>query len=120
DNDGNTFWHVKYPPASPVHWVTFDFGELVVVNGLAVLPRAGNVQLWDQDHAIFEGSNNRNDESSWIKISKLPINKTSLDEKGWGWLSYSLPNTAAYRYYRILIDDPGFLSLAEVRLRVKK
>ncbi len=120
DDKDYTFWHVKYPPESSVHWVTFDFGEPVIIKELAILPRDGNIQTWDEDHAIFQGSYNPNNETGWVSIARLFVDKATLEAKGWDWLRYSLPDTTPYRYYRILINDPLFLSMAEVKFKVKK
>jgi len=121
--DGNIkeFWHVENPPRSSVHWVTFNFGEPVTIEGLAILPREGYIsQLWESENAVFQGSNNTRKEDGWVGIGRLFVDKAALETKGWEWLRYTLPNTTAYRYYRILIDDPTFRSLAEVKFQVKE
>ncbi|MFC1990571.1 right-handed parallel beta-helix repeat-containing protein [Chloroflexota bacterium] len=120
DRDINTFWHVKHPPESSVHWIALDFGEPVTVEGLAILPRDGNIQFWDQDHAIFQGSNDPDGEVGWVGIAKLFTDKAVLSLKGWDWLRYNFTDTTTYQYYRILIDDPTFLSIAEVKFQVKE
>ena len=120
DGEVNTFWHVKHPPESSVHWASFDFGEPVTVEGLAILPRRGFIgQFWNQDHAIFQGSNDP-DSEGWNSVGKLFADKESLSSMDWDWLRYNFTDTATYQYYRILIDDPTFLSIAEVKFQVKE
>ncbi len=120
--DGNidTYWHVKHPSESSVHWITFDFREPVTVEGLAILPRKGNIQFWDHDHAVFQGNNKLIGQAGWTNIARLFVDKTAIETKGWDWFRYTLPNSTAYRYYRILIDDPKFLSIAEIAFKAKE
>ena len=120
DNEG-TYWHVYNPPETTRHWVRIDFGEPVTLTGLALLPRMGFIsQLWDGDNAVFQGSNSPNSEADWASIAKLPVDKARLEAEGWHWLKYTLPNTTAYRYYRILIDDPSFYSIAELKFQASE
>ncbi|MFH0941793.1 MAG: discoidin domain-containing protein [Chloroflexota bacterium] len=117
DDNGDTYWHVANPPQSSVHWVSFDFGEPVTVTGLALLPRNSYVdQLWNQANAVFQGSNEPT-KDGWVAIARLFVDKEEVALKGWDWLRYNLPGSSAYRYYRLLIDDPQFLSLAEIKFR---
>ncbi len=121
--DGNpqTFWHVKNPPETTRHWVRIDFGEPVTITGLAILPREGFAsQLWDGDNAVFQGSNSQNNEADWVEITKLSVDKAKLSTEDWHWLQYEIPNTTAYRYYRILIDDPSFFSIAELKFQASE
>lgn len=121
DEDTSTFWHVKHPTESSVHWVTYDLGKPITIEALAILPRNGyNGQLWDQDHAIFQVSNDPKGETGWVGIGRLYIDKTDLSTKGWEWLRYPLPNPVTYQYCRILVDDPSFLSLAEVKFKTRE
>ena len=114
-----SFWHVENPPESPRHLVIIDFGEPVTINGLAILPRKGSIsQLWDEDHAVFQGNDSPGREADWVGIASLPVDKAELSTEEWHWLQYDIPNTTAYRYYRILIDDLSFYSMAEVKFRV--
>ncbi len=120
DEDADTLWHVKYPPESSVHWVAFDFGKPVTIEGLAILPKKDNTQFWGQDNALFQGSNDPDSKAGWKGIARLFTDKAALESRGRDWLRYTLPNATAYRYYRILIDDPKFLSIAEVKFKVKE
>lgn len=121
DNKSSTYWHVEYPLKSHTHWITLDFGESLCIDGLAILPRTNSIdQLWDQDHAIFQGSNNPNGDADWTSIARLFVDKAAQETAGKGWLRYTIPNTTTYRYYRILIDDQSFLSMAEIKFKVKE
>ncbi len=121
DGDPFNFWHVANPQESPRHWIKFEFSEPVTINGLAILPRQrATGQFWDQDHAVLQGSNHRNDESSWVSIARLAVDKAKLGIAGYDWLQYIIPNTTAYRYYRIVINDPSFFSVAEVKFRASE
>jgi hypothetical protein len=121
DRDLFDFWHVANPQESTRHWVTFEFSEPLTINGLAILPRSGATgQFWDQDHAIFQGSNHRNNESSWVGLARLAVDKAKLSIAGNNWLNYIIHNTTSYKYYRILIDDPSFFSIAEVKFQASE
>ena len=121
NGDAYDFWHVEVSPKADRHWVLFDFGEPLTITGLAIIPRLGQLgQLWDQDPAIFQGSNSRNKESSWVRLASLPVDKAKLSTEIRHWIQYDIPNTTAYRYYRILIDDPSFYSIAELKFQASE
>ncbi len=113
--DGNpqTFWHVANPPQTSRHWVTMDFGRPVYPSELLVMPRQGFVsQMWDGENAVFQGSQ---DGQSWQDITTLPVDKSILPADI-PVLTFPISEDNAYRHYRLFIDDPGFYSLAELRL----
>ena len=114
DDSFETYWHVKHPPETNQHWVLIDLGAPKKVEALAVMSRVGHPeQSWDGDHAIIDGSN---DFQEWIGIAWLPIEKSQLDKENPDWTYFIFQNPAKYRWYRIVITDKFFFSIAELEL----
>lgn len=115
DNNMGSFWHIKYPKNEPdaFEFVNFDLGDRKEIKVLKVMPRPGNdiVQMWDGDGAYWEGSNDRH---VWQIITRLQVNRSEL--KDGEWINFILPEYQAFRYYRLKITDPDFLSFAEIEL----
>ncbi len=114
DDKLETHWHVKHPPETDEHWLVIDLGTPKRVEALIVVPTPGRPeQSWNGDHATIQGSNDRQE---WLDIARLPVEKSKLDKEKPNWLHFSFQNIAEYRYYRILIRDKFFLSIAELEL----
>jgi hypothetical protein len=114
--DGNPMsnWHVHFPPETKEHWILIDLGRETIVQALGVMPNVQNPkQIWDKDHAVIQGSH---DKTTWSDIALLVVDRETLDKGSPQWLYYTFQNDATYRYYRILIYDDQFLSLAEIEL----
>jgi hypothetical protein len=118
--DGNPMsnWHVKFPPDTTEHWILIDLGKDDNLEALGIMPNVNSPnQIWDKDHAAIQGSA---DKVEWTNIARLFADKNTLEKDNPQWLYYTFQNTSAYRYYRILIRDDIFLSLAEVELYGKE
>jgi hypothetical protein len=114
DGDAGTYWHVKYPTESHEHWVLIDLGTPHSLAALRVKPRKGVAeQLWDGANAVFQGSNDR---LTWASLGTLTVDKGKLNNEDPRWLTFPVRSGNGFRYYRLLIKDSGFLSLAEVEL----
>lgn len=109
DGDPLTFWHAKNPRLELVEWVVLDLGVEKEVKMLRILPRRG--YLWKGNNAVWEGSN---DGHTWQTITTLQMKKLKLRNDR--WVSFVLPKAHAFRYYRLKIADPFFLSLAELEV----
>ena len=105
---GVPYWHVKYPKETDEAWVVVDLGSKTRLDVLAIRPRIRQVgQLWKGDAAVLEGSN---DKEEWVSQVKLELNHGELNDQD--WVAFVLPeNIGSYRYYRLFITDPTFLSL---------
>jgi len=114
DGDPNTYWHVRYPPASDKHWVLIDLVTPGPVDALRVRPRQGVVtQFWDGANAVFQGSH---DKEAWASLATLAVDKSALDNRNPEWLAFPVKSGMAFRYYRLLIQDSNFLSLGELEV----
>jgi hypothetical protein len=121
DLSEETYWHIKNPPETTRHWVKIDFGEPVTMTGLDILPRIDfSGQLWDGDNAVVQGSNKPDNETGWVSLAALHVNKTELEKEDRHWIPFTFLNTNAYRYYRLLINDPSFYSIAEMEFQVSE
>lgn len=119
DNDPETYWHVKLPKKEPREdWVLVDLVSPKLVEGLAIKPREGFTdQLWEDNNAILQAMDNS---GRWIGITRLKMNKAEVDKVNAPWIYYTFENNYESRYYRIIVSDPTFLSLAELEFYESK
>ena len=104
---GDPYWHVKYPKETDEAWVVVDLGRKGRLDVLAIRPRPEYPQLWDGNAAILEGSN---DKKKWTPLAELLLYLGELNDQD--WIAFILPeNISSYRYYRLFITYPDFLSL---------
>lgn len=105
---GVPYWHAKFPKEPSEEWVVVDLGGEARLSVLAVRPRTEHLdQIWRGDAAVLEGSN---DKQEWITEVKLELNPEELDAQD--WIAFVLPEEIGpYRYYRLFISDLGFLAL---------
>ena len=96
-------------------WLAYDFGaanKKIITQYKMVIP---NIFQIGPKNWTFEGSN---DNSSWT-ILDTRINQIQTPANTTFW-SFDIPNTTAYRYYRINISanngSPNFISIREVEL----
>jgi len=103
------FWHVPVPKETSEAWVIIDLQSERGLDVLCIKPRTDNLsQLWQGDTAILEGSN---DQQEWIAEVRLELNHEELNDQD--WIAFILPDDMdSYRYYRLFITDPGFISMA--------
>lgn len=114
DGDLSTYCQIKQPASSNEAWLIIDIGLAKRINGLAIMPKEQHVnQLWEGNQAVLQGSN---DKKTWSMIAQLEIDETSPDNAGQRWLYFTFDNANMFRYYRILIRDTRFTSLAELKL----
>ena len=117
--DGNpaTFWHVKNPIKDPRHWIILDFGKPVRVKAVAVLSRSRfNEQLWRGANAIFAGGRTASPTKGWTELATLVMDEGIRKSQKQDWVIFAAPADKPYRYYRLSIKDPSFLSLAELKV----
>ncbi len=107
------FWHVKVPKETNEAWVRIDLESQRQLGALAVKPRPGLLsQLWNGDTAVLEGSD---DKQTWTALVILELDHDELNDQD--WINFVLPeDIGAYRYFRLFIYDPGFFSMAGLRL----
>lgn len=140
DGDPSTFWHVKHPreevivfvdigmkserqirvPREPIVFVDIDLERERQVKLIRILPREkSNGQMWGGRGAFWLGSNDRH---KWRLIAGLDVDVEFLKETNErvlgddDWINFILPEDSAFRYYRLKIIDPAFLSFAEIQL----
>lgn len=106
------YWHVlASDQVKGVGWVQLELSAATNVTELRVRPRADlPAQMWDGDRAKWQGSA---DGTSWTTIASLGLDRASLVTD---WYGYRIPSASSYRYYRLLIEDPTFRSLAGLEL----
>jgi len=105
-------WHVKVPRETDAEWVIIDLESKRRLSALAIRPRAEHLsQLWLGDTAVLQGGN---DKKTWSAIAKLELNLEELNDKS--WITFVLPNISSYRYYRLYISDPDFVSMAGLKV----
>jgi hypothetical protein len=109
----NSFWHVPVPKTTNEAWVMVDLVSARKLSALSIKPRADFLsQLWKGGDAILEGSS---DNQTWKRAVVLELNHDKLKENE--WINFILPkDMAAFRYYRIFIDSPDFISMTGLRL----
>ena len=107
------FWHVVVPKETNEAWVVIDLESERRLDALTIKPRADLLShLWQGDAAVLEGSD---DKQEWTAEVKLELNHEQLS--GIAWIVFVLPaNMDSYRYYRLFISDPGFFSMAGLRV----
>jgi hypothetical protein len=105
------FWHVKTPRGAGAEWIIADLMTPRAVSLLRLLPRAGYPShLWVGYAATLEASHDR---ESWDSLGVLGVDKADLTGE---WLNFLVGNTQSYRYYRLVIRDRYFLSMARLEL----
>jgi hypothetical protein len=105
------FWHVKAPREASTEWVLVDLETPRAVSLLRLRSRAGFPDhLWLGYAAELEASHDR---GNWDSLGVLGIDKVDLTGD---WLYFLTGNTQAYRYYRLIIRDRYFLSIARLEL----
>jgi len=109
----NSFWHVPVPKTTNEAWVMVDLVSARKLSALSIKPRAEFLsQLWKGADAILEGSS---DNQTWNREVALELNHDKLKENE--WISFILPkDMVSFRYYRIFIDSPDFISMTGLRL----
>jgi hypothetical protein len=65
--------------------------------------------MWSGKSALFSGSNNG---ENWIPLAGLGLPQ----EVGDDWLTFVLGNNVPFRYYRLVVVEQRFCSLAEIEL----
>lgn len=110
---GDPFWHVKYPKETAEAWVVVDLGSEKRLNVVAIRPRKDQLdQIWNGDTAVLQGSN---DKEKWVSQVTLRLYPKGLNSND--WIALILPEKiGSYRYYRLFISDPNFLSLGGLAL----
>lgn len=113
---GNHYWHVKFPKETAEEWVIVDLESAGGLAALAVRPRTGHLdQIWKGNTAILQGSNNK---EQWIPLVSLRLDTEGLNEDV--WIIFILPKEfGPYRYFRLFISDPNFLSLGGLEIYSK-
>ncbi len=108
-----SFWHVVLSPKAATEWLKVDLGEARQLEALAVKPRPDNPeQLWRGEGAALQTSP---DGRAWTGLVRLKLENSKLN--GSDWITFLLPGDAgAYRYYRLLITSPEFVSIAGLRV----
>ncbi len=107
DSNPETYWHAKFPKETDEAWVVVDLGNERQLTVLAVSPRTGHLdQLWKSDAAVLEGSCDKNE---WTAQVKLALDHEELNDQD--WIAFVFPETVGFRYYRLFITHPQFLSL---------
>lgn len=109
DNDPDTYWHISIDKLGKPAWVAADFGEgnEKVITSLAALPRKG-IPWQFFESATLLGSN---DKKEWYPLTQINT-ETLLEDNKWQRWDYS--NDKAYRYYKLLINNKYFCSIAEL------
>jgi hypothetical protein len=114
DLDPNTFWHVSVPKQQNVHWLSVALGRPTLVRAVTVTPRVGQPgQFWDGDHALLQGSE---DGIAWTALAFLAVDRARLSPAAPERLVFEFPNSSQYSFYRLLVSDEQFHSLAELEL----
>jgi hypothetical protein len=112
DGDPGSYWHVAVPPASPIHWITIDLGRDEAIRMVGVKPRkAHRSQFWRGKGAVLAAST---DGRVWTFTAGLEVDHDELGADT--WVYFDLRSGLPFRYYRLVISDEKFLSLAEVKL----
>jgi len=111
DGKEDTFWHVSYPHSEPFPKteIQIDLESPTQVNILRIKPREGESQMWHGNYALFVGSS---DGKAWIPLVGLSLPRRAGDD----WLTFELPNSTSYKYYKLSIMGTEFLSMAELEL----
>ena len=111
--DTGSFWHIGVPKESDQAWAIIDLRSEMQLGAVAVRPRSDHLShLWKGDNAALEGSS---DSKAWDTLAKLRLDHDALN--GRDWIAFMLPEGAGpYRYHRILINDPEFISMAGLAL----
>jgi len=120
DSNLGTWWHTKVPkPYTREEWVIIDFGKSTRVDLIRVWPRISfRNQFWDNGNAELHGSH---DGKWWQFIMKLEVNKQELIKYDRSSVTFSLKGDEAnFRYYKILIRDRSFSSMAELAMYTKE
>ena len=105
------FWHKRHPSSGGSEWVQMEFTSAQAVSLISILPREGHPDhVWLGYTARLEA---KNDSNIWTILAVLGIQQA--DQTG-EWIHFFLGNTQPYKYYRLVIDDKYFLSLARIRL----
>jgi hypothetical protein len=109
----NSFWHVPVPKTTNEAWVMVDLVSARKLSILSIKPRTDLLsQLWKGLDAVLEGSS---DNQTWNRAVVLELNHDKLKENE--WINFILPkDIASFRYYRIFIDSPDFISMTGLRL----
>ena len=107
DNDPDTYWHISIDKIGKPAWVAADFGEgnEKVITSLAALPRKGSPWQFFESATLL-GSN---DKKEWYPLTRINTETLSEDNK---WQRWDFSNAAAYRYYKLLIPEKYFCSIA--------
>jgi hypothetical protein len=110
---GDGFWHVVLSPKAASDWLKIDLGEACQLAALAVRPRSDNPeQLWRGDGAELQASD---DGATWTGLVRLKLENSELNSSD--WITFLLPgDIGEYRYYRLFITSPEFVSLAGLRV----
>ena len=112
DSDPTTFWHLKYPRAEESAWIRFDLTQPRQVDALRIRPRDDHWdQFWKGRGAILEGSDN---DRNWTPIVGLETVQDLFNQ--YDFIAFVLDSGQSYESYRLRIQDPAFLSCAEIRL----
>lgn len=111
--DTGSFWHIGVPKESDQAWAIIDLRSGMQLVVIAVRPRSDHLShLWKVDNATLEGGN---DSKAWDTLAKLRLDHDALN--GRDWISFMLSEgVGPYRYYRLLINDPDFISMAGLAL----
>jgi len=107
------FWHVPVPKETNESWIIIDLQSKKQLSALSIKPRPDLLEhLWNGDTAVLEGSD---DKQTWTALVILELNHEELNAQE--WITFILPeDMGAYRYFRLFIYDPGFISMAGLRL----
>jgi hypothetical protein len=113
DSDPGSYWHVRTPKDSPVAWLAFAAPIPLEITAVRITPRQGlAVQLWSDDHAQLQISQNGRD---WETVQRLDLNQAGFDGTDKPIL-FRLPAPAVARFFRLYIEDQNFYSLGEFEL----
>ncbi|MEA1927506.1 MAG: discoidin domain-containing protein, partial [Candidatus Auribacterota bacterium] len=111
DNDPDTYWHISIDKIGKPAWVVADFGEgnEKVITSLVALPRKG-IPWQFFESATLLGSK---DKMEWYPLTQIDVESLPEDNK---WQRWNFSNATAYRYYKLLITEKYFCSIAELAL----
>ena len=111
DNNPDTYWHISIDKIGKPAWVIADFGEgdEKMTTSLAARPREGIPWQFFERMTLL-GSNNREE---WYPLTQINTESLPEDNK---WRRWDFSNTTAYRYYKFLITEKYFCSIAELAL----
>lgn len=107
------YWHAKVGrSAGEAVWVKVDLGtDPVAARVLRVRPRVGvRDQMWSDSNSALQASQ---DGESWISLAQLAVKPEIINDQ---WITFTLNNSTAFRFYRLLIQDRRFLSLGRLEL----